>query len=537
MSTSLFLRAQDLAFGYGDRIVFDGLSLTASAGQRVGLVGENGVGKSTLLRLLAGVEEPFAGSVQRGPDLGFLLQELPFPGHTRFSDVIDDALAETRVQAALLDRLTERLAGHPEDETALEEYGQVLEWAQAHELWDADRRAELVCVGLGLGGIGTERRIDTLSGGERSRLGLAALLIRRPQTLLLDEPTNHLDDDGMEFLEKHLATLTGVVVLSSHDRVFLDAVCTDIVDLDPALDGATRYGGAYTEYLVQKRAERARWEQRFAEEQAELKELRGAVAVTARAVAHDRPQRDNAKTLYDFKTGRVQKQISRRVRNAQQRLDELERDQVRKPPAPLRFAGLPAGHGGEDELALSVRDLHVPGRLQIGHLDIAGSARLLVTGGNGAGKSTLLSVLAGSLPPESGSVHRARGVRVGLLEQDVSFAEPGRTARQLYTAAVGEHAPPLAQLGLLAPRDLDRPVRALSVGQRRRLALAVLLAEPPQVLLLDEPTNHISLSLAEELFDALDTAPGAVVVASHDRWLRRTWPGTRLGLAHGKEAA
>nr|WP_236808907.1 ABC-F family ATP-binding cassette domain-containing protein [Amycolatopsis albispora] len=527
--SSLYLRATELTFSYGDRVLFDGLDLVASAGQRLGLVGENGAGKSTLLRLLAGLEEPHAGQVQRGADLGFLLQELPFPGDARFSDVIDDALSEIRAAADRLDRLTEQLAASPEDRAVLDEYGQALEWAQAHDLWDADRRAKLVCDGLGLAGISPDRPLGTLSGGQRSRLGLAALLIRQPETLLLDEPTNHLDDAGMEFLERHLAALPGVIVLSSHDRVFLDAVCTDIVDLDPALGGPTRYGGAYSEYLEHKRAERARWEQRYAEEQDELKKLKEAVAVTARTVAHNRPQRDNAKMLYDFKDGRVQKQISRRVRNAQLRYEELRRDQVRKPPAPLRFSANLTASAVEDKLAISARGIEVPGRLHIGQLDLAADDRLLITGGNGAGKSTLLHVLAGRLSPARGTVHSGRGVKIGLLEQDVTFPDPRRTPRELAGAAA------LTDLGLIARRDLDRPVGQLSVGQRRRVALALLLAEPPHVLLLDEPTNHLSLTLAEELFAALGTAPGAVVIASHDRWLRRGWTGRELRLHHGKE--
>jgi macrolide transport system ATP-binding/permease protein len=160
----------------------------------------------------------------------------------------------------------------------------------------------------------------------------------------------------------------------------------------------------------------------------------------------------------------------------------------------------------------------------------------MVQGGNGAGKSTLLKVLAGKLTPESGVVHRARGVRVGLLEQDVRFADPARSPRQIYAAAAGQGAVALSQLGLLAGRDLDRPVGQLSIGQRRRLALAVLIARPPEVLLLDEPTNHLSLGLTEELEQALRSAPGAVVIASHDRWLRRTWEGAELVLADGKVA-
>jgi macrolide transport system ATP-binding/permease protein len=227
----------------------------------------------------------------------------------------------------------------------------------------------------------------------------------------------------------------------------------------------------------------------------------------------------------------VQKTISRRVRNAQQRLDELIRNQVRKPPDPLRFAARLTAAPTADKLALSVRDVRVKGRLAIDRLDVVTSERLMVSGLNGAGKSTLLKVLAGQLTPDHGEVRRARGVRVGMLEQDVVFAEPTKTARQLYSGAV-----PLADLGLVAPRDVDRPVGQLSVGQRRRLALALLIGKPPEVLLLDEPTNHLSLSLVEELEEALQEAPGAVVIASHDRWLRRTWAGAEVVLHAGQVA-
>ncbi|WP_091677396.1 ABC-F family ATP-binding cassette domain-containing protein [Amycolatopsis marina] len=535
MSHSLFLRATDLAFAYGDRVVFDGLSFTAAAGHRIGLVGENGTGKSTLLRLLAGRELPQAGTVTGVSDIGFLDQELPYPATTVVSAVIDDALAETRAMAARLDRLAEHLAARPDDDVALVEYGHALEWAESHDLWDADRRAALVSAGLGLGAVAPDRELGTLSGGQRARLGLAALLVRRPSALLLDEPTNHLDDDAMVFLEEHLASLPGVVVQSSHDRVFLDAVCTDIVDLDPAAGGPARYGGRYSDYLLAKRAERLRWEQRFAEEQDELRRLRESVAVTARAISHDRAPRDNAKMAYDYKGGRVQRQISRRVRNAQSRLDELERTRTPKPPAPLRFAAPLTGETGEQD-ALTVLDVEIPGRLpRIEHLALGAGSRLLVTGGNGTGKSTLLSVLAGRLRPARGLVHRSPTVRVGMLDQDVRFPDPAMTSRQLYRSVAGDDAPALADLGLLGVRDLDRELGNLSVGQRRRLALATLIAAPPQVLLLDEPTNHISLSLTEELTEALGSAPGAVVVASHDRWLRRGWDGDRLELGRGAE--
>ncbi|MET0135371.1 MAG: ABC-F family ATP-binding cassette domain-containing protein [Kibdelosporangium sp.] len=522
-----FLVARDLDKVYGDRRVLNGVSLTASPGQRLGLVGENGVGKSTLLRLLAGIEQPDSGEITRPPDRGFLAQELPYPLDSTVSEVVDSALAEIRAAEQSLTDLSGRL----DEQTALAEYGEVLEWAQVHDLWDADRRAALVLGGLGLAEINPGRLVGSLSGGQRSRLGLAALLIRQPQALLLDEPTNHLDDEAMAFLEQQLRRLPGVVVLASHDRVFLNAVCTDIVDLDPARDGVTRYGGAYSDYLHAKRAERARWEQQYGSEQEELKQLKHSVEVTARDVAHNRAPRDNDKMGYDFLGGRVQKQVSRRIRNAQHRLDELTRTQVRKPPKPLRFSASLTAAPAPNNLALSLRDIRVDGRLDIEQLDITSSERLMISGLNGAGKSTLLSVLAGRLRPDRGEIHRARGVRVGLLDQDVVFSEPDKSARQLYTGTV-----PLPELGLVAPRDVDRPVGHLSVGQRRRLALAMLIGEPPDVLLLDEPTNHLSLSLVEELEEALRSAPGAVVVASHDRWLRRGWVGAEVALKAGQMA-
>lgn len=527
---SVILSAHELVKVYGTRRVLDGVSVTVSPGQRLGLIGENGAGKTTLLRLLAGLVEPDGGTVTRPGDLGFLHQELPYPDHATVGEVVDAALAAVWAAQRRLDQLAAALQRRPDDPAVLADYGRTLQWAIDHDLWDADRRADLVLAGLGLAAAGRHRRLGTLSGGERSRLGLAELLIRQPRALLLDEPTNHLDDDAIGFVEAHLARLPGAVVLASHDRVFLDAACTGILDLDPSRGGASYYGGSYTDYLSAKRVERRRWEEQFAAEQAQLQALRQAVRTTARRVAPGRPPRDRDKAGYDFHAGRVQSQLSRRVRNAQRRLDELDRDQVRKPPAPLRLRGPLTGNGQRAGLAVSLRQVRVPGRLRVDRLDLPAAGRLLVVGPNGAGKSTLLAVLAGRLDPAAGTVTHRRGLRIGLLAQDVSFPDPTRTPRQIYDAdpAAAGSGVPLGALGLLAGRDLDRPVGALSTGQRRRLALARLVAAAPDLLLLDEPTNHISLALAEELEQALRTAPGAVVAASHDRWLRRGWSGPRL---------
>jgi macrolide transport system ATP-binding/permease protein len=536
-SSSFVLLARDLVKSYADRHVLDGVSLTASRGQRIGLVGENGVGKSTLLRILAGAETADSGELTRPDDLGFLHQEPPFTPETTLTGALDAALADHRAAQTRLTELADALGDRPDDPEILAAYGETLDWAQQHDTWNADHRAEVVLDGLGLAGITGDRRIGTLSGGQRTRLAMAVLLLRQPRALLLDEPTNHLDENALTFLQRHLATLPGAVVLASHDRVFLDAVCTDILDLDPALNGPTRYGGTFTDYLEAKRAERARWEQRYTEEQNELAALRHSVDVTARQVSHHAPRGNTSKLAYDYKGARVQKQISRRVRNAQQRLDELTATQVRKPPRPLRFAATLTGQRTTTDVVLQVRQAGVRDRVWIDELDLTGTDRLLITGGNGAGKSTLLHLVAGRLAPDTGSVQRRRGTRVGLLEQDVAFTDPNKTPHQIYADADRPDKPGLRELGLLAPADLGRPVGTLSVGQRRRLALALLLADPPQVLLLDEPTNHLSLSLVGELEDALHTAPGAIVVASHDRWLRRRWNGPTLNLHNGRRSA
>lgn len=174
-----------------------------------------------------------------------------------------------------------------------------------------------------------------------------------------------------------------------------------------------------------------------------------------------------------------------------------------------------------------MRSLNVPGRVTLDALNIPAGARILITGANGSGKSSLLAALAGQLPAAGGSILRRRGLRIGLLTQDDQWPDLLSTPKALY----GEAKVPLADLGLIAPRDLDRPIGNLSAGQRRRLALALLIARPPHLLLLDEPTNHLSLTLVSELETALETAPGAVLIASHDRWLRQRWQHQQLALA------
>ncbi len=534
------LRADGLSLAYGDRRVLSDVSLAVAPGSRLGLIGENGAGKSTLLRVLAGAEPPDAGVLARPRRIGLLWQEVRFaPGET-LAALIEEALAEVRAIERELEAAAAALAS--DDPAASARYDAALAAAERAEVWSVDARRDELLAGLGVGGIPLDRRLAEVSGGQRSRFALAALLLGRPDALLLDEPTNHLDDEAAAFLERQLTAWPGPVVFASHDRAFLDAVATGLLDLDPTRSGTTAFGGGYSDYLAAKAAERARWERQFADEQAERKALEHAVSVTSRSIAWSGKVRDNDKFVKSVKGNALDRQISRRIRNAAGRLDELERTRVAKPPAVLSFAGIPAGfqalgdRSPEEETLVHVSAARIPGRLDIADLRVGPRARLLVTGSNGAGKSTLLAAVAGRLHPETGTIARRRGLRIGLLEQDVRFPDPSEPPRRVYERTLGERraeAVPLSALGLIAPRDLDRPVGALSVGQQRRLALALILARPPHLFLLDEPTNHLSLSLATELEEALGGYPGAVVVASHDRWLRAGWSGEVVRLEGG----
>jgi macrolide transport system ATP-binding/permease protein len=525
------LVARDLAKTYGDRVVLDGVDLTVSPGVPLGLVGENGTGKSTLLRLVAGIEPADAGDVSRPDDLAYLAQDPEFDEAATIASVLADALRPLHDAVARLEALAARL----DDPVVAEDYGNLLEWAVLHDAWGADRRAAEAADRLGLGALDPEQQVAAMSGGQRTRLALAALIARRPTCVLLDEPTNHLDDGAVELLESFLGDLPGVVLVASHDRTFLENVCGQVVDLDPSHfgtdgQGGNRFSGGYSAYLQAKREARARWEQAFLAQQDELNELRATAKGSARKVAPNRGPRDNDKFIYHSKGENVARTVSRRVKDVERRIEVLERDQVPKPPKPLIFRGAVA-----PEVLLGrvvqVRDLVVEGRMSVPLLDVAGGGHLLVTGANGSGKSTLLKVLAGRLAPTSG-IAAVHARTVGYLPQDVTFQHPERTPHQVYDGLTGSPVP-LGDLGLLHPRDLGRPVGTLSHGQQRRLALAVIVARRPDLLLLDEPTNHISLSLAEELEESLQRSTGTVIVASHDRWLRSRWDGELLDLHRG----
>lgn len=550
LSRADHLRLDGISKSFPDRRVLTDVSVTVSAGEIACLIGENGSGKSTLLRIAAGLESPDAGRVTAPGSVGLFHQEPPFGLDLTLAEVLDDATEPVRALATLVEQEGQALADG--DGGAADRLQAAIEAAEQHHAWDLDHRIDQVVGGFGLAHIDRERRVAELSGGQISRLSLAWLMLRSPDTLLLDEPTNHLDDAATATLVDLLRGWSGPVLVASHDRAFLDDVATTLLDLDPSalphaavrhdLDspgsgfGLTRFTGSYTDYLQHRRDERERWVRRFRDEQEELARLRGQVR-DSHTVGHvGREPRSESRISKKFYSDRNAKVVSRRVNDAANALERLEQDQVRKPPARLRFRGW--GDGSRPVAApgpvLTATQVAVEGRLAPTTLDLGARDRLLVTGANGSGKSTLLAVVTGDLEPDRGAVTRAGSLSVGLLRQEPVARDSAMSVRAAYEKAVGADLAeqvPISTFGLIAGRDLDRPVGSLSVGQRRRLDLAVVLADPPRVLLLDEPTNHLSLLLVSELELSLPEYPGAVIVASHDRWLREDWVGETLHLA------
>ncbi|GGX44572.1 ribosomal protection-like ABC-F family protein [Streptomyces noursei] len=518
--------------------VLDSVTCSLAAGERTGIIGENGSGKTTLLRLLAGRERPDQGEVvvQAAGGVGYLSQDERTAPQATVQQVIDRALSGLRTVEQRMRRLEVAMADG--DASGLAEYGELMTVFELRGGYDADARVERALHGLGLGLVGRDRAVGSLSGGERVRLRLAAVLAAAPEVLLLDEPTNHLDDDALHWLEEHLRTRRGTTVAVSHDRVFLERVATSLLEVDADRRRVVRYGNGYPGYLAEKAAARQRWAQAHDRWRADIDRLREAAATTARQVAPGRPMKDGNKLAYDRAGGRVQQSLASRVRNAEERLRRLLADPVPTPPEPLRFTPVLRAHG-RPGVVLDAAGIAVTDRLARTSLTVTAGQRLLITGPNGAGKSTLLRVLAGDVTPDSGSVTR-RG-RVGHLPQE---PRPGKADETVLAAFArgragepDEHAERLLSLGLFDRDQLTVPVGRLSTGQLQRLALARLLSEPCDALLLDEPTNHLSPALVEELETALAGYDGALVIVSHDRRLRRRWRGAHLAVRATATAA
>ncbi|WP_194385416.1 ABC-F family ATP-binding cassette domain-containing protein [Microbacterium luteum] len=529
------LIASDVSVTRGATPVLSHVDLTVTATSRVAIVGENGRGKSTLLHVLSGALTPDSGVVQRLGTVGIAEQEMPTGGNRTVGQAVAEAIAQPLAAVAALDSAAVSLAaGVPGAE---ERYAAALEHAEVLDAWDAERRVQIALEALDAE---TEpsRRLDDLSVGQRYRVRLACLLGADDDFLLLDEPTNHLDRSGLEFLTTQLRSRNGGVVVVTHDRALLSDVAETIVDLDPTPDDRVRvYGNGYAGYREGRRAERERWEHEFERQQTELARLQDSLSSAQnRLVSGWRPEKGTNKHGRATRAGGLVQSVHRR----QEQL-EAHAVTVPEPPQVFRFPELATRTGA---VLLSVEDVTVTGRLtRPAAFSLSHRGRLVVTGPNGAGKSTLLSVAAGDLRPDTGTVRRPQNVRLAFLRQE-SELPLDRRASEFYAAHVDALVPSreavgLSQLGLLRARESSKQIGELSMGQQRRLELALVLATKPHVLLLDEPTNHLSIALVDELTDALNATQAAVVVSTHDRQLLRDvegWPALQLEATTESEA-
>ncbi|MFF9352062.1 TlrC/CarA/OleB/SrmB family ABC-F type ribosomal protection protein [Streptomyces sp. NPDC014734] len=536
------LSLQNVTRRSDDRVVLDDVSFSVKPGERAGIIGDNGAGKSTLLRLIAGQDRPDNGelAVIAPGGSGYLAQSLALPSEATVQDAVDMALADLRELEARMHHAEAGLTGLAGAEliAALDAYARMVAQYEARAGYEADARVEIALHGLGLPGLARDRALGTLSGGERSRLALAATLSSQPELLLLDEPTNDLDDQAVNWLETHLRTHRGTVLAVTHDRVFLERVTTTILEVGEGK--VTRHGDGYHGYLAAKAAERRRRLQEYADWCAELaRNQKLAATNVARLEAIPRKVPLAVVGHGGFRARGRGHGAMVRIRNAKERVERLTDNPVVPPSEPLVFAArMTTAEGQTSQAAAELTGIRVEDRLHVPSLRIGAEERLLVTGPNGAGKTTLMRVLAGELQPDEGTV-RTRG-RVGHLRQEETPWPPGLTIPQAFAHGRGgeldEHIDRLLSLGLFSPADLRLKVSELSYGQRRRIELARLVSEPIDLLLLDEPTNHLSPVLVEELEGALACYQGAVVVVTHDRRMRTRFTGRHVELNAGHVA-
>jgi len=510
------LVAANVTKSHGAQLVLKDVTVVVPPRARIGLVGPNGVGKSTLLRILAGLEQPDAGSVRRSPPelpVGYL----PQSRDTGSRETAEEYLARrtgVAAAAAELDRLTARLALNQDE---IDQHAQALERFLA--LGGADFTARLTSVSTDLGvRAKLSLPLGALSGGEVARVQLAAILLARFDVFLLDEPTNDLDFEGLGRLERFVHGVDGAVVIVSHDREFLNRTVTRVVELDERTRGAREYAGGWSEYERSRELARTRQYEAFetyTSEKARLEQqLHRMQEWERRGYGQGRKKK---------KTKDVKSTIGGRV----ERLDRAEKPYE---PWELRLSLGARERSGEIVVRLE-QAIVARGEFRLGPIDLelGWGDRLAVTGANGTGKTTLLAALLGTMPLEQGQRWIGPGVVPGELEQRRGEFTSGPLLAEF--GALSGLAPEdartlLAKFGLGAD-DVLRDGASLSPGERTRAVLALLAARGVNCLVLDEPTNHLDVAAIEELERALDAYDGTVVLVTHDRRFLERFRATR----------
>jgi len=515
---------------YGAQLVLDKVDLTVGPHARLGVVGPNGVGKSTLLRIVAGIEEPDSGSVVRAPawlTAGYLAQE-----RLDGERVALLATLARRTGVAQAEReLVEASSALAKGGAAEERYSAALDRFLALGGGDFEARARTVCADLGLS-VDLDQSADTLSGGERARAALAAILLSRFDLLLLDEPTNDLDLDGLERLERFLDAYEGALVVVSHDRELLDRTVTGIVEIVPESRRAREWSGTWSEYAAARDRERLVASARYEQAKARRRKVTELLA----------KRRTEARGLGDSlgkSTGGADRRATQALRTKVRQAEKLlERNELPEKPFEhweLRLS-LDAGEPPGDLVATLDDAVAERGAFRLGpvSLDLVAGERVAVTGRNGSGKTTLLGMLLGNVPLSEGRRRVGRRTRVGSLAQHRDAYGGAESLIDAFRARTGLAVEPartlLAKFGLGADH-IGRPCETLSPGERTRAQLAELQNLGVNLLVLDEPTNHLDLEAVEQLESALDGYEGTIVVVSHDRrFLERVSPTRELAL-------
>ncbi|MEU0132833.1 ABC-F family ATP-binding cassette domain-containing protein [Streptomyces sp. NPDC006296] len=537
------LVAKDLAAGHGDRTLFAGLDLVVAPGDVIGLVGANGAGKSSLLRLLAGLDRPEEGELRLSPPTA-TVGHLPQEPERREGESVRAFLARRTGVAdaqAAMDAATQALVdGAPGADDA---YSETLERWLALGGADLDERAEETAADLGLT-VGLDQPMTALSGGQAARAGLASLLLSRYDVFLLDEPTNDLDLDGLERLERFVSGLRAGTVVVSHDREFLMRTVTKVLELDLAQQQINLYGGGYASYLEERERARTHAREEFEEYADKRSALEGRAQMQRgwmeKGVKNARRKAtDNDKIGRKFRSESSEKQAAK-AKQTQRMIERLDVVEEPRKEWELRMEIASAPRSGS--VVATLRDAAVlrggfsfgPASLQIDWAD-----RVAITGANGAGKSTLLAALLGRLPLDAGHASLGLGVVVGEVDQARRLFHGTESLLDAFCAAVPDTEPAevrtlLAKFGLRAAHVL-RPATTLSPGERTRAGLALLQGRGVNLLVLDEPTNHLDLPAIEQLESALDAYTGTLLLVTHDRRMLEAVRTTRrVEVADGK---
>jgi ATP-binding cassette subfamily F protein 3 len=520
------LQVSNLSKSFGDNLIFDQVSFTVNRGERVGLVGPNGCGKTTLLKIILGELAPDTGSAWLSPGdarAGYLAQALAYePGQT-VGAVMKGAVAGLAEAERRLGSLSVQMATAQGEalQRLMVEYDRALDAFERLGGYAVEARSEAVLDGLDLDDLAPDTPIEILSGGQKTRLGLARLLLSNPDLLLLDEPTNHLDMAALEWLEGFLQGFPGAVLVVSHDRTFLDRTVSAILEMDPLSHTVTAYPGSYTEYVDAKEREREKQWAAYKDQQAYIAHLRSTLA------ARKGYARSIELGTIDFGPRAIAKKIAHRAVIQQRRIERLldSEERVDRPERTwqmkLEFPDTP--RTGRDVLVLEGVSMGFGRHLLFHDVDLTLRAgeRIALVGANGSGKTTLARLITGELEPLAGRVRLGAGVEVGYYAQEQENLDPETTPYEAVRAVAPltqTQARSLLHYFLFGGDDAFVPVGSLSFGERARLVLARLVAQGCNFLLLDEPINHLDIPSRSQFEQAMAAFEGTVLAIVHDRY-------------------